>query len=1034
MQVEGSARINASRASASPKSNKHSSNAIQSSKNHDTKHSEDPASALAPLVSNAGSSSEDHAKDSSPSNDSRRRAQKTSMRRRSQQAGASPQSDRRRQSSADDHASGSISPRDQECEYSATASATASTRACHRSTLSRSGGASSSGSGGSGAGRRAGWSTPDDHMEQQRHPEQASRVTTPSTSTVAPTTKRVEPSTASSAESRSTSPSRGRTRTVGTSEASPSGSGHTRASTQHAQDADQSSGRNGQTRPGICTNDSDGDSNTNDGNGAAEGRHMEPQAPRDTAEDKPARSSDQRSRQRTVTHVSTASAGSRRPPPCHHHHHHHHRHHNHNHSISHTSRTTQNSPSPSSTRAAHNHTHTRNYSSPSLLDSFTSPEPMLSPIQSYFGSDPNSPASSFSLPRHDHYSRLSVDQSLDPSGASPMDGYHGFATHIWSEQSTTPAHALSHRWTRRLSQPDAYPSLNRSVHHLAQENLRASASRSSSTALPRAFAPAAMDQPWSEGASSIDLIDREFSTASDDIYDVDHDLVSGEDVTQDSADEGTMDDSYGDYESTYDHNYDHNHNLRNWDEDDEFHDDETYPYGYQVPSVGAQADVDMNDGEDEDLDSDQHLDEIIDSSRQAPSHGGLLIQSEMDDMSEEESEMVHILGFDRQQNNTSMAMLYGHTPTATPSSPDSASSQQASSDDTNRSNASDEALARRLQEEEYARLMGERRSMSSTLLSSNSLFRPSPDSPRWPSDYRSALGLTYSTAYPDRSRHQSATRSSSNARTEEDRRRRVFRAMASSSSSGRRPSNGGSGGGGGGGGGAGGGGGGGDPGRIRGRPSGARSAFIEAHSASARLSNRTARGRRSRSPPPYQQQQQHQLLLHHQDLPSSLTRTLQNTTRILDLLDRFTQRLESGVMDRMWGNPDDYMHDDQVDDSYEGLLRLSERIGLAKPKGVAEQTLRAMDRHISSWGRMKRVKATTTLRSSTTPASSAEECLDENCTICLQTYDILDLLRTLPCRHGFHVECIDTWLQTSAQCPICRQEVTETAVASMQCL
>ncbi|KAF9986545.1 hypothetical protein BGZ75_001722 [Mortierella antarctica] len=228
----------------------------------------------------------------------------------------------------------------------------------------------------------------------------------------------------------------------------------------------------------------------------------------------------------------------------------------------------------------------------------------------------------------------------------------------------------------------------------------------SSTALPRAFAPAAMDQPWSEGMSSVSA-DREFSTASDDIYDVDHDLVSGEDATQDSADEGTMDDSYGDYESTYDHNYDHNHNLRNWDEDDEIHDDETYPYGYQVPSVDAQADADMNDGVDEDLDSDQHLDEIIGSSRQDPSHGGLLIRSEMDDMSEEESEMAHILGFDRQQS-TSMAMLYGHTATTTLSSPDSASSQQASSDDTSRSAVSDEALARRLQEEEYARLMGER--------------------------------------------------------------------------------------------------------------------------------------------------------------------------------------------------------------------------------------------------------------------------------------------------------------------------------------
>ncbi|KAG0020395.1 hypothetical protein BGZ82_011626 [Podila clonocystis] len=71
---------------------------------------------------------------------------------------------------------------------------------------------------------------------------------------------------------------------------------------------------------------------------------------------------------------------------------------------------------------------------------------MLSPIQSYFGSDPNSIASAFSLPRHDHYPRLSDDPQ---STAGPADGYHGYATYPWSEQSTTPSRALSHRWTRR---------------------------------------------------------------------------------------------------------------------------------------------------------------------------------------------------------------------------------------------------------------------------------------------------------------------------------------------------------------------------------------------------------------------------------------------------------------------------------------------------------------------------------------------------------------------------------------------------------
>ncbi|KAG0325731.1 hypothetical protein BGZ99_000251 [Dissophora globulifera] len=145
-------------------------------------------------------------------------------------------------------------------------------------------------------------------------------------------------------------------------------------------------------------------------------------------------------------HPATAASGTTNPgsrrgsQTLHHYYHGNHHHHG---------RAAQPSSPGATTRGSHQ-THTRNFSSPSLLDSFTSPEPMLSPIQSYFGSDPNSPASSFSLPRHDHYSRLTIDP------AASMDGYHGFATHPWSEQSTTPSRAFSHRWTRRLSQSDAF--------------------------------------------------------------------------------------------------------------------------------------------------------------------------------------------------------------------------------------------------------------------------------------------------------------------------------------------------------------------------------------------------------------------------------------------------------------------------------------------------------------------------------------------------------------------------------------------------
>lgn len=43
------------------------------------------------------------------------------------------------------------------------------------------------------------------------------------------------------------------------------------------------------------------------------------------------------------------------------------------------------------------------------------------------------------------------------------------------------------------------------------------------------------------------------------------------------------------------------------------------------------------------------------------------------------------------------------------------------------------------------------------------------------------------------------------------------------------------------------------------------------------------------------------------------------------------------------------------------------------------------------------------------------------CTVCLAEYQEKDMLRILPyCGHGFHVTCIDIWLQQHSTCPICR--------------
>ncbi|CAD8212272.1 unnamed protein product [Paramecium pentaurelia] len=52
--------------------------------------------------------------------------------------------------------------------------------------------------------------------------------------------------------------------------------------------------------------------------------------------------------------------------------------------------------------------------------------------------------------------------------------------------------------------------------------------------------------------------------------------------------------------------------------------------------------------------------------------------------------------------------------------------------------------------------------------------------------------------------------------------------------------------------------------------------------------------------------------------------------------------------------------------------------------------------------------------------------LDEDhmkCLICLCEYEEEDLVKTIPCLHYFHDDCIDKWLKKSRHCPICKNEL-----------
>ncbi|GKD16707.1 E3 ubiquitin protein ligase RING1-like protein [Tanacetum coccineum] len=51
----------------------------------------------------------------------------------------------------------------------------------------------------------------------------------------------------------------------------------------------------------------------------------------------------------------------------------------------------------------------------------------------------------------------------------------------------------------------------------------------------------------------------------------------------------------------------------------------------------------------------------------------------------------------------------------------------------------------------------------------------------------------------------------------------------------------------------------------------------------------------------------------------------------------------------------------------------------------------------------------------------------ELCPVCKEQFVINDLVKKLPCKHIYHVECIVPWLECNSSCPVCRFEMPKEA-------
>ena len=94
-------------------------------------------------------------------------------------------------------------------------------------------------------------------------------------------------------------------------------------------------------------------------------------------------------------------------------------------------------------------------------------------------------------------------------------------------------------------------------------------------------------------------------------------------------------------------------------------------------------------------------------------------------------------------------------------------------------------------------------------------------------------------------------------------------------------------------------------------------------------------------------------------------------------------------------------------------LPTTERSSTGSTRGTTRTTFN--DRIIE---RLPISRHTTDCNSSSTTTTECSECV-----VCMNTIKEGDIIRTLPCFHKYHRQCIDRWLQVKPQCPMCRADI-----------
>jgi hypothetical protein len=111
-------------------------------------------------------------------------------------------------------------------------------------------------------------------------------------------------------------------------------------------------------------------------------------------------------------------------------------------------------------------------------------------------------------------------------------------------------------------------------------------------------------------------------------------------------------------------------------------------------------------------------------------------------------------------------------------------------------------------------------------------------------------------------------------------------------------------------------------------------------------------------------------------------------------------------------------------DVYERLMELQET--LSSRRGLSNETInqiRSDKWHVGISGNNSGDEGAATATGAVTAEGSFSASSQTTCMVCLGDFEENDDVRILPCRHVFHLGCIDEWLKRCTDCPICKDNV-----------